>query len=386
MKKFIAIIVLILFSSSIYAQNSLGKSDDIARIVLNTYIPEDANIKPAAQKLFESKLNAIVAANGMGGSGASQRFLISGQVNELSKNIVVGPPDQIVLELEVNLIIGDGLEGTIFATEAITIKSIGDNETKAYIEALKKIKTADKSILAFVEKGKSKIIKYYNSKCDFILKQASALSDQKSYDNALYVLSEVPEVCKTCYDGAMDLSVKIYKAKVENECQLNITKAKAFIAQDNWDEAANSVSNYTPDMSCYPEIKGILQSIQDHRCEVSLGKAKGAWASRDVETTGAYLSEIPTDSKCYLEAEKVGNEVRAWVKEKDGREWKMVEKIQQDELDMRKKIQQDDTDIRKEELDVRKKAISAARDVGVAYANNQPKVVYNTRVIRTWYH
>ncbi len=386
MKKFIAIIVLILFSSSIYAQNSLGKSDDIARIVLNTYIPEDANIKPAAQKLFESKLNAIVAANGMGGSGASQRFLISGQVNELSKNIVVGPPDQIVLELEVNLIIGDGLEGTIFATEAITIKSIGDNETKAYIEALKKIKTSDKSILAFVEKGKSKIIEYYNSKCDFILKQASALSDQKSYDNALYVLSEVPEVCKTCYDGAMDLSVKIYKAKVENECQLNITKAKAFIAQDNWDEAANSVSNYTPDMSCYPEIKGILQSIQDHRCEVSLGKAKGAWASRDVETTGAYLSEIPTDSKCYIEAEKVGNEVRAWVKEKDGREWKMVEKIQQDELDMRKKIQQDDTDIRKEELDVRKKAISAARDVGVAYANNQPKVVYNTRVIRTWYH
>ena len=375
MKKFIAIIVLILFSSSIYAQNSLGKSDDIARIVLNTYIPEDANIKPAAQKLFESKLNAIVAANGMGGSGASQRFLISGQVNELSKNIVVGPPDQIVLELEVNLIIGDGLEGTIFATEAITIKSIGDNETKAYIEALKKIKTSDKSILAFVEKGKSKIIEYYNSKCDFILKQASALSDQKSYDNALYVLSEVPEVCKTCYDGAMDLSVKIYKAKVENECQLNITKAKAFIAQDNWDEAANSVSNYTPDMSCYPEIKGILQSIQDHRCEVSLGKAKGAWASRDVETTGAYLSEIPTDSKCYLEAEKVGNEVRAWVKEKDGREWKMVEKIQQDNID-----------IRKEELDVRKKAISAARDVGVAYANNQPKVVYNTRVIRTWYH
>jgi hypothetical protein len=322
----------------------------------------------------------------MGGSGASQRFLISGQINELSKNIIVGPPDQIILELEVNLIIGDGIDGTIFATEAINIKAIGDNETKAYIDALKKIKTADKNILAFVEKGKSKIIEYYNSKCDFILKQASSLSDQKSYDNALYVLSEVPEVCKTCYDGAMELAVKVYKAKVENECQLNITKAKAFIAQDNWDEAAKSVSNYTPDMSCYSEIKGILQSIQDHRCEVSLGKAKGAWASRDVETTGAYLSEIPTDSKCYQEAEKVGNEVRAWVKEKDGREWKMIEKIQQDELDMRKKIQQDETDIRKEELDVRKKAISAARDVGVAYAKNQPRVVYNTRVIRTWYH
>jgi hypothetical protein len=57
----------------------------------------------------------------------------------------------------------------------------------------------------------------------------------------------------------------------------------------------------------------------------------------------------------------------------------MIEKVQQDELDMRKKVQQDETDIRK-------RAISAARDVGVAYGNNQPKVVYNTRVIRSWYH
>ena len=208
--------ILLFLSFVVSAQNSLGKSDDIARIVLNTYVPADANIKPAAQKLFESKLNAIVAANGMGGSGASQRFLISGQVNELSKNIIVGPPDQIILELEVNLIIGDGMDGTIFATESLIIKSIGDNETKAYIEALKKIKTSDKTILAFVEKGKSKIIEYYNSKCDFILKEATTLSAQKNYDNALYVLAEVPEVCKACYENAMDLGVQIYKAKVKH--------------------------------------------------------------------------------------------------------------------------------------------------------------------------
>jgi len=359
--------ILLLFCFVVNAQNSLGKSDDIARIVLNTYVPADANIKPAAQKLFESKLNAIVAANGMGGSGASQRFLISGQVNELSKNIIVGPPDQIILELEVNLIIGDGMDGTIFATESLIIKSIGDNETKAYIEALKKIKTSDKTILAFVEKGKSKIIEYYNSRCDFILKEATALSAQKNYDNALYVLAEVPEVCKACYENAMDLGVQIYKAKAENDCQLNISKAKALIAQNNWDEAANYISYYTPDMSCYAEIKGMLQNIQDHRCEVALGKAKGAWASKDIETTSTYLAEIPTDSKCNQEAQKVANEVRAWAKEKDGREWKLAVKTQQDEVD------------------IRKRAISAARDIGVAYGNNQPKVVYNTRVIRAWW-
>jgi hypothetical protein len=367
MKKFIVIITVLLFTSSSYAQNALNKNDDAARIVLNTYIPEDGNIKPAAFKIFETRLNAITSANGLGGSGMFQRFVISGKVNELSKNIVVGPPDQIVLELEVNFVIADAIDGTVFSTESLTFQSIGDNETKAYIEALKKIKPSDKKIQAFIELGKNKIIEYYNSKCDFILKQSTTLANQKEYDKALYNLAEVPEVCKSCYDKSMDLSVKIYNDKMENECQQNISLANSLIATDQWDEAAKYISFYTPDMKCYAEIKVLLAKITDHRCAVSLGKAKGAWASKDIETTSMYLSEIAADSKCNDEAQKIAVEVRAWAKEKDGREWKLELKKQSDDVELKKR------------------AISAARDVGVAYGKNQPKVVYNTRVIRTWW-
>jgi hypothetical protein len=367
MKKFIVIITVLFFTSSTYAQNALNKTDDAGRIVLNTYIPEDGNIKPAAFKIFETRLNAITSANGLGGSGMFQRFVISGKVNELSKNIVVGPPDQIVLELEVSFVIADAIDGTVFSTESLTFQSIGDNETKAYIDALKKIKPSDKKIQAFIELGKNKIIEYYNSKCDFILKQATTLANQKEYDNALYNLAEVPEVCKSCYDKSMDLSVKIYNDKMENECQKNISLANSLIATDQWDEAAKNLSFYTPDMKCYAEIKVLLAKIADHRCAVSLGKAKGAWASKDIETTSMYLSEIAADSKCNDEAQKIAIEVRAWAKEKDGREWKLELKKQSDDVELKKR------------------AISAARDVGVAYGKNQPKVVYNTRVIRTWW-
>ena len=127
MKKFIVIITVLFFTSSTYAQNALNKTDDAGRIVLNTYIPEDGNIKPAAFKIFETRLNAITSANGLGGSGMFQRFVISGKVNELSKNIVVGPPDQIVLELEVSFVIADAIDGTVFSTESLTFQSIGDN-------------------------------------------------------------------------------------------------------------------------------------------------------------------------------------------------------------------------------------------------------------------
>ncbi len=367
MRKSFILILFFLFSITINAQNTLNKTEDAGRIVLNTYIPEDANIKPAALKLFETRLNAITAANGLGGTGMFQRFVISGKVNELSKNIVVGPPDQIVLELEVSFIIADGIDGTVFATESLTFQAIGDNETKAYIDALKKIKPSDKKIQLFIENGKNKIIEYYNSKCDFILKQATTLANQKEYDNALYNLAEVPEVCKSCYDKSMDLSVKIYQDKMENECQQNISLANSLIATDQWDEAAKYISFYTPDMNCYSEIKFLLAKISEHKCAVSLGKAKGAWASKDIENTSMYLSEIASDSKCNEEAQKIATEVRAWVKEKDGREWKLELKKQSDDVELKKR------------------AISAARDIGVAYGKNQPKVVYNTRVIRTWW-
>ena len=42
------------------------------------------------------------------------------------------------------------------------------------------------------------------------------MADRKEYDNAISTLTEVPEVCKECYDKSMDLSVKIFKDKFSN--------------------------------------------------------------------------------------------------------------------------------------------------------------------------
>ncbi len=355
-----------------YAQNNYTKSDDAARIVISSYVPEQVEgLSDISIQNLSNKLDQITTSAGIGGSYS--RFIITPSVNILGKEITPTAPPMTAVSMSITFYIGDGVEGTKFASYSINAKGVGNSETKAYLSAFKNIKVNDPGYAQFLETGKKRIIEYYNSKCDFILKNASSMADRKEYDNAISTLTEVPEVCKECYDKSMDLSVKIFRDKLDNECQVNLTKASAAIAKDQWDEAADYISSYTPDMKCYADVKKLLDKIADHRCEVSLGKAKGAWASRDVEATGTYLSEIPTDSKCYLEAERVGNEVMAWVKEKDGREWKMAQKIQQDEIDLRK-----------EELDVRKKAIAAARDVGIAYAKNQPKRIYNYTVIRGW--
>ena len=68
------------------------------------------------------------------------------------------------------------MEGIKFASFSATVKGVGENETKAYMSALKNLKTNDPNYQDFIEKAKNKIVEYYNSKCDFIIKEAKALA------------------------------------------------------------------------------------------------------------------------------------------------------------------------------------------------------------------
>ena len=84
--------------------------------------------------------------------------------------------------------------------------------------AIKNINPKMGQFKGFIEKGKEKIIEYYNSQCDVIIKGAQALAGQRKYEEAIFNLSAVPDVCRECYDRCMDLSVEIYKQYEDYSC------------------------------------------------------------------------------------------------------------------------------------------------------------------------
>ena len=400
------ILILILTTTiNLTSQNTRGKANDAGRIVLNTFVEDLENIPQAAMKLLKNKISQIASGNGMGGNESFPRFIISADVDVLTKDITPTAPPKTALTLAVNLYIGDGIEGTIFASEYIELKGIANNDTKAFIQSFRALSPRNKKFNYFIESGKRKIIEYYNSKCDFILKEANTLADQKDFDNSISKLIEIPEVCKDCYDKAMDLSTSIFKRKMENECQQNITKSNSFIAQDNWLEAPNPISNYTPDMTCYSEVKSLLDKIVDHKCAISLGKAKGAWASRDSKSASSALSEISFDSSCYKEAQALFKAISNDIDAKEKRDWDLqYEKYNRDQVvkeiiaetnrldsnsrreineldsDSRRKINELDSDSQRRVNEInaqnKTKEIEAMRQVGIAYAENQPRVKY----------
>lgn len=394
---FILLLILPLF---VLSQNTRGKVNDAGRIVLNTFLGNVEGVPKGALKLLNNKISQIASGNGMGGSQSFPRFVISADIDILTKDITPTAPPKTALTLAATLYIGDGIEGTVFASEYIELKGIANNETKAFIQSFRPLNPRNKKFNEFIETGKKKIIEYYNTKCDFILKNANTLADQKEYDKSILKLIEVPEVCKECYDKAMDLSTVIFKRKMENECQQNLTKSNSLIAQDKWEEAPVPISAYTPDMACYSDVKALLSKIGDHKCSISLGKAKGAWARRDSKTAASALSEISFDSSCYQEGVKLFKSISSVLDAIEKRDWDLkYEKYNRDQVikevvaetqrldsDSRRKINELDAETRRkvEEamVEVEKQRIDAMRDVGVAYGENQQE---QTIVYRKFY-
>jgi hypothetical protein len=319
MKKLIILSLMLITCLGAYAQNTKGKSDDLARIALNTYIPDQIEgLTPGARNSLETKLSQIATANGMGGSVFNPRFIITSNIVVLTKDITPTAPPMQAYTLEITLYIGDGIEGTLFASHSVTLKGVGENETKAYMAALKNLKTNDPQYQTFIEKGKTKIIEYYNSRCDFIIKEAQSLASQSQYDAAIYKLTGVPEVCADCFNKCMDAVAPIFQQRIDKDCLIRLA-------------AANNIWSANQDVN-------------------------------SANSAGEVLAFIDPQAACYKDAQALTEKMAKRVLEIDKREWNFKLKVQQDGVD------------------ISKAAISAARDVGVAYGNGQPQsVVYNTR-------
>jgi hypothetical protein len=264
--KSIILSILIVINYNIYAQNTAGKSDDMARITLATFVPQQIDKMPeAARSMLANKLSQIVTQSGMGGNVLNQRFILTANINVMSKDITPTAPPMQAFTLDVTLYIGDGIDGTKFASISTTLKGVGENETKAYISALKNLKTNDPNYQSFIETGKTKIVEYYNSKCDFIIKEAQTLVSQNKFEEAIFKLTGVPEVCRGCYDKCMDAIAPIYKQQIDRDCKLKLAEATNLWSANQTVEAGNQageiLSTIEPGAACFGEVKTLSNKI-----------------------------------------------------------------------------------------------------------------------------
>lgn len=264
MKKIISILLIAIVTSTGFAQT---KVDDFGRIVLNAYLPDNIALPAEAKNMLMTKLNQITTMNGIGGSEANPRFVITAAVNIGTKDIIAGPPQMIAQNIDITLFVGDAINNTVYANVSLSIKGVGTNENKAFIEAIKTINPQNKDVLLFLEEGKKKVLNYYNTQCDFIIKDALTLTKQEKYDEAIYQLAIVPNVCKECYFKCLDTITNIYQQKIDADCKTKLSKAKTMWAGQqnisNAENVLNILSDINYNAACFSEVNLLTKQINN---------------------------------------------------------------------------------------------------------------------------
>jgi hypothetical protein len=316
MKQIIFLFLIACSFENIKAQINI----DANRIILNSVVLDKENKIPGeAKSQLLSKLTQISSNSGMGGNAISPRFVIAAKINVQTKDVVAGPPQMIVINSDIVLFIGDAETNQVFATSIISAKGLGENENKALISLIKNINVNTKQLLELTQTGKNKIVEYYTNQCDFIIKKSQTKAQQQKFDESIYDLMQVPEVCKSCYMKCLSAVQPIYKKKIDLDGLMKLNDAK-----NKWNASQNR---------------------------------KGA------DDVSAILSSIDPESASYKNALSFSETIRAKIKEIEKRNWEFKMKKYSDAISLETQ------------------RIEFIRQAAIAYYQNQPRTIIYNRII-----
>ncbi len=275
----------------------------------------------AAATQLESKVRQVVTKHGMGGNMKHSQFCVIANLVEGNRNILSGTRPLVTVSADVELYVANTVTGEKFASTAITITGAGPNENRAYMAALGTVNANNAELAAFMKSAKQKIIRYYETETGNIIRKAKSHAARQEYEPALYMLTSVP-ACSSRYEEVEQATLTIFQQYVDLDCAGKVAKARA------------------------------------------------AWAgSQDREgarVAGAYLSAINPASSCTDDAQALVDE----IKQRIGEEWEQAKDL----LEFNKEMQ-------RSQVDLERQRIEAAREIGVAWAENMPSNFNPTVVI-----
>ena len=193
-------------------------------------------------------------------------------------------------------------------------------------------------------------------------------SQERAYVNALSSMRNNRQLAEFV-ENAKTKIIDYYNRNYQSY----LSKAQLAMSNRNYEEALYYATSIPECCVGYHQacnlIMNIYQSNVDYEGDMLLSQARAAWSASPDEDGAReawqYLSKIDPSAACYGAAMQLGNQIQKVIKENWDFEYK--EKY-------------------RNEVDLERRRIAAARDIGVAYAKNQPRVITNFVIRNNNYH
>jgi len=260
MKKIFPVIIAIVLSNNLFGQTT----NDVGKIALSVVMPDNVEGLNASQlSKLETKISQIVIASGLAASGYNNNFVVYPKFAIYETNIVEGGMQNItVITSELSLFIKQVDNNLMFSTISKPLKGSGNNKELAITNAIFKIPSNDPEFKTFIETGKTKIIKYYETKCEDIIKKSDGFVKMQKFEEALGLLMSVPEEVASCYNQIQDKSIIAYKEYQTQKCSELIQKAKTTLASNDFVGALNILADIDPSATCFKEAQTIAKTAE----------------------------------------------------------------------------------------------------------------------------
>jgi hypothetical protein len=259
MKKLIFIIVIFITSISFAQENT-----SIGKIALSVVLPENIEgMDSYNYSKLESKIIQIVSNSGLAANGYNSNFIIYPKLAIYDNKVVEsGMQDITVFNFDLTLIIKQVDNNMIYSSCNISIKGYGNSKQIAISNAISKIKINETTFIDFIDKGKRRIIEYYESRCNDLIVQADGLSKRQSFEEAITLLLSIPSEV-SCFSKIQDKTIEIYKNYQTYRCGSLLQQAKALAAQNDLNGSLNYLSQIDPGSKCGIESKDLMTKIEN---------------------------------------------------------------------------------------------------------------------------
>lgn len=357
------VLVCLLF----YALSSLAQGD-AGHIYISVVQPDRDEISPEAGKQLERKMIQLLSSNGISSQDENNRFVITAKVDITSKDIVASTPQRVSEKIDLTLIVGDMIENKIFETISIPLIGIGINENKAFIAAINQVKPQKAEFKDFLDKAKKKIVDYYAVRCSQIIRDACKLASGNAYDEAIYQLMQVPDICdcsKECQDLMVEYTIKrnnAIAAQLLNEARV---KWAASPNSEGASDVADIIAKIPVNTDSQKDVDALTKSINKKLRD----DEKRNWDFKMRQYNDAQEKE-KREFQLRVDKQIADNRIREKRIEADIQQRK-------NEIESRERQQA-------EEQTTRRKWIDAAKSVGLGFAVNLPKTIDSLKNVISW--
>lgn len=226
-------------TETLVTKRPLAKANDsilsfIGQVKLNIMIPE--TLPSECQTMLHNKMLTMTSINGVGSVDASPILCIIPTFAELSHDVTATIPAKHEIKYDFNVWVANLASGEVFASAQQNLLGVGDSDQLALINAMSAISPSDNQWQEMLKTAQDRIIEYYNTNGDRLIKEAQGYLAVNEYSQAMLILNNIPMACSEVYDRVLEAKNQVLGQYFQNDAQILISKMKAVLASPKDDE------------------------------------------------------------------------------------------------------------------------------------------------------